>query len=139
MKTTIDFQNRLFDLINSSALKNGITGGVYKSARPITGVMDLKEDVVINCLPVPGDQIQETVGNINIHVKNLDLKIDGKSDKTQPNLSRLNTLTLMAIDIIQDHYAEDFHCDFDSQQLFEEPESNSYYSNIRVNLFSINF
>lgn len=138
MKTTFDFQDKLFELVNASALKTEITGGIYKGNRPIMAVTAQKEDVVINCLPVTRDQLQETIGNINIHVKNLEIAIDGKPDKTQPDNVRLNLLTKMAIDVVTMYYGEDFHCDIEQQLLFEEQSINEHYSNIRVKVFSIN-
>lgn len=138
MKTTFDFQNSLWLLVNASALKLEITGGIYKGSRPNTLVDEQLEDVVINCLPVPRNQLQETIANVNIHVPNLKIEIAGKPDRSQPDNVRLNILTSMAIELVSEYVGDDFHCDFEQQLIFEEDEIYSHYSNIRVKVFSIN-
>jgi hypothetical protein len=55
-----------------------------------------KEDVVINSLPINNSQMQSGVFNVNIHVPNLVLNINGNIDTTQPNHERIKQLTALA-------------------------------------------
>lgn len=138
MKTTFDFEIRLYQLIDNSMLGAEITGRLIKGQRPNMPAGYPLEDVSLTCLPVPNDQVQETVGSINIHVPNLKIQIAGQPDQSQPNHPRLNYLTKLAMEAIKMHVGEDWHCDFEQQLTFEEPEILSTYSSIRVSLYSIN-
>jgi len=136
MRTTFDFVNMVYAALNGNdALKDAIDGDIYKYNRPVDS---RKVDVVINCLPAMNAQLQEAVVNVNIHAPNLALNIVGKQDNTQPDHEKLSAVSAIVIDALKEHDGEDFHCDIERQLLFVEEELHEHYSNIRVQVFSIN-
>src|SRR5688572_11465347 len=99
MRTTFDIVDIIYPVLKTNAaLTAALTGSVYKTdGRPINSD---KEDIVIGSLPINNEQLQQAVMNINIHVPNLDLLLNGVQDKTKPNLKRLKELTALVIGII---------------------------------------
>ncbi len=87
MKTTFDIVNVIYEFLSSANLP--ISGGVYKR-RP-TG--STQEDVVIGSLPINNEQVQQTVLNINVHIPNITVVVNGIQDNTQPDSKRLNEVT----------------------------------------------
>lgn len=135
MKTTLEVIDIIWQLLNGSPLADAITGGVYKNLRPLNTA---KEDVVINCLPVNNAQLQQGVANVNIHVPNLILNVNGVQDKTQPNHARLQLLTGLAIQELLNVWEGDYNLDIEQQTIFADEEANSHYSNIRIQFNNIN-
>ncbi|MEX6691257.1 hypothetical protein QTN47_27355 [Danxiaibacter flavus] len=132
MITTFDIVDIVWNQINNSELKTIITGDVYKEARPVNSNV---EDIVINCLPVNNEQLQEAVANVNIHVPNLKIKVDNIQD-SQPNLERLKDLTRIAVDLLS-AWGEDYNYEVQQQVLFSE--GDQHYLNIRIEFFHINY
>jgi hypothetical protein len=134
MKTPLDIVDILFMHLNGSSLNSSITGIVCKK-RPIDSKL---EDVVINSLGVSNQQLQVAVVNVNIYVPNMQLKIGGKQDNSQPNTARLQELANIAKDLLTDQWAGDYN--FDIQQIVGpiESEEDQHYINIRLEFFSIN-
>ncbi len=135
MKTTIDLVNDVFTLLNVPVLTGAISGKVYKHRRPTNSK---KEDIVVNCLPVTGDQLQTAVVNINIHVANLKLQLNGTTDLSQPDHVRLNAIAGLVTPLIEDASINDLVTSVQQQTVIEEAEIDEHYINIRVNIFNIN-
>lgn len=136
MRTTLDIVDILYQAIKASSLKTAISGGVYKH-RPVNSG---KEDVIINSLPVTGDQLQEGFANVNIHVPNLMLSIGGLQDRTQPDSVRLKALAALAVDTLKNLLAESGDVSFTitNQTVFEEPDIFENYVNIRLKYYAVN-
>jgi len=94
MKTTAFAIDTIWKLVNASALKTALTGGIYKLQRPVNSA---KEDVVINALPLTIDVPQRCDVNVNIYVPNLKLT----NDSTQPNFKRMDTLAALALALLE--------------------------------------
>lgn len=127
--TTLDQNARLFELLTAPdcALKAAITGDVYEEKRFVVQGINNLEDVVINSLPITGDQIQLSVANVNIYVA--DLNINGT---WFANTKRLNDLLKLALIVLYEGYGEGWQFNFSRQDTFDEPESQSNYVNIRI-------
>jgi hypothetical protein len=133
MITTLDIVDIGWDRLHGGILSQTITGGVYKHERPINSD---KEDVVINSLPINNSQMQSGVFNVNIHVPNLVLNINGNIDTTQPNHERIKQLTALAIVELTDVWLNDYNFDVQQQNVIQD--TNDTYSNIRLDFFNIN-
>jgi hypothetical protein len=134
MKTTIDTDNVLYELLKNSSLKSAITGKVYKRQRPVNSVL---EDVVINSLPISNEQLQQCVSNVNVFVPDIQIVTDGVFDKVADEV-RLSELSILAVQILTDGISGDFTWDIQQQTLIKDDESDSHYINIRINFFVSN-
>lgn len=135
MKTTLHIVNILWARLNSSPLKTTVTGGVYKHLRPAGSN---KEDVVINCLPINNEQLQQGIANVNIHVSNKAVSVNGVQDNTQPDHERLEELADLAIEALSDVWEGDYNFDVQSQTIFSDEEAQSHYVNLRIEFNNIN-
>lgn len=130
MKTTFDTEAILFDLLNKSALKNAISGGIYVGdTRPIDSV---DEDVVANTLTMTQDYLpQVAVSNVNIYVSDTQKTIKGKK-QTQANRVRLKALSAMAMTVIRGANIKGLKLIPEGQILLAEKEINQHFVNIRI-------
>lgn len=135
MITTLDLVNLVWQRLNTSQLKTAINGGLYKHRRP-TGSQT--EDVVINSLSINNLDLQTAIVNVNIHVPNITIDVNGVQDSGQPGSERLEELTALAIPILSDVWAGDYNYDVQQQIIIEDQEAGDYYSNIRLEFFNIN-
>lgn len=136
MKSTLTAVNILYQILKlNTGITTAISGKVYKDNRPINSG---KEDIVVNSLPINFEQVQQAVLNVNIHVPNLELNINGVQDNTQPNLARLETITDLVITAVKDHVGSDYWFFIQQQNVFPSDPLGEYYSNIRINFFSEN-
>lgn len=131
MKTTLDIVDILFTALDSSSLKTAITGTLCKHKRDFNSN---KEDVVINSLPVNNEQLQQGIANVNIHVPDIDILINGGSSK-QPNHLRMQELAAIAVDILENNYQANLFFTVQQQQTFEDPAAGDHYINIRIEIF----
>lgn len=128
MKNTYNIVNILVGVLQDAGLT--ITGAVYRQGeRPINSKL---EDVVVNSLPVTNGQVQQTVANVNAHVPNLNININGIGN-AQPDLVRLETITSQVCAAVDEQYFSD-HWFFVQQQSFFS-EAQETYSNIRIEFY----
>lgn len=128
MTTTFDITDLLWTKADSSTLKTSISGGIYKNQRPANSK---KEDVVTNCLPVNNEQLQKTVGNVNVHVPNKLIKVNNVQESV-PDLVRLKQLAAEAIGIYKDNWTGTLNYDVQQQTLIKDEEAGDWYINIRI-------
>lgn len=133
MKTGMDMVQDGFDTLNTDDIVTVITGNLYMYERPKNSQF---EDVVVNSLPITGDQLQQGVFNVNVHVPNLKLAIHGKPDETQPDLVRLKQITALVTERLRDVVGVDYHFSV-SQTILIKDEDYTWYFNIRVNYYSV--
>jgi hypothetical protein len=136
MKTTIHLVDDMYELLNISAVHNSmISGDVFAGSRPVD---HRSEAVSINCLPVTGDQLQKAVVNVNIHVPNLELTINGQPDNSQPNRVRLKIISDIVLPLLKDAVINNTVTQVEGINLIEDTELHEHYLNIRVKTNSIN-
>lgn len=133
MRTTYDAENIIFKTLSASNTLN-ISGDVYKH-RPLNSH---QEDIIVGSLPISNDDIQKAVLNINVHVPNLIVNISGAQDNTQPNLARLNELTRLVWQLLDNQFFNGYWFYVQQQNLFADEQTNEHYSNIRLEFYSIN-
>lgn len=120
-----------------SPLKSAISGDMYKLSLPFDAVKKRRENVVINCLGLPTDQLQHGIVNVNIHVPNLQLTIDGRQDNTQADFERCTQLALIAAEQLKEFYTNDFSAYL--QQIIElQGDDSETILNCRIDFFSLN-
>jgi hypothetical protein len=127
MKTTYDILDRLYAIVNVTAVKALLTGKVYRIARPQGST---KKDIVINTLPIKGDkgyELQEGTANVNIWVE--------KFDNGMPDEATLKALVAAVETAIKAGTSSNEYFDFqiESEDLIHDYNDPRWcYANIRV-------
>lgn len=124
MVTSFEILDWVYQILNSASIGNN--GGLYKLVRPTNSS---KEDIIINSLPTSGISVKTGIININIYVPDINVMINNISS-SQPNTSRLKTLTNKVIQAIEDIVTEDTHFFIESDNVFSE--NNFHFMNLRV-------
>lgn len=133
MRTTLDVVDDLYQALNVPAIKSEIDGDIYKHRRLLNS---RKVDIVINSLPINSEQLQNCIGNVNIHVPDIEVNVDGNIDY-QPDHVKLKELTTLVLGNLE-VWEGDYHFSVQQQTLFKEDGANEHFVNIRVNYYSIN-
>lgn len=128
-RSTFDQDNILYKDLTASALKNAISGGIYKYERPDNSKL---EDVVINSIALTNDDVQLGVANVNIHVPAIEIVVDGKQQR-KPNIKRLATLAGIAIPILKHKVGQDYNYWISSQTTVNNPDTNERFINFTIN------
>lgn len=134
MKTSTEIIDMLYKYLVASPLvtdNDGLTGSVYPLQRPEGSK---KEDLVIGTLSLDGEDVQIGVFNLNLHVPDLQVVIDGKPQR-QPNRSRMRVLSGKLRDAISEHYF-DGACSAWITNIAEikEPNLDDWYVNHRLEI-----
>ncbi len=136
MKTTLDLVDDIFELLDITPVHNVmLSGDVFLNERPDN---HKNECIVINSLPVTGEQLQRGVVNVNITVPNLKLTINGQPDNSQPNRARLKAISAVVIPILEDAFVNDTVTGIQTITLVNDKEIKEHFLNIRVETNSIN-
>lgn len=136
MRNTFNLVDIIYLVLTANAaITSAITGKVYKNARPLNSD---KQDIVVGSLPINAEQIQQAVMNVNVHISNLKISINGVQDNSQPNLIKLEEVTALVIEGLKDKVFSDYWFDIQQQNLFADEATNEHYSNIRINFYSEN-
>jgi hypothetical protein len=135
MITSLEIVDILWAKLNGSPLKAAIDGGIYKNRRPASSE---KQDVVINCLPVNNQQLQTTIANVNIHVPNISIDVNGVQDSSQPDHVKLLALSKIAVGVLKDIWSGDYNFNVQQEVLIQDEEQGDYYINIRIEFYNIN-
>lgn len=134
MKTTLDILLILYKVIsNTSSITSTISGGVYKEQRPVNSD---KEDIVIECESITGEQLQECSPTIKIHVPNKPVFIDNIQDLNQPDNDRINELTTLVLGTVKEYYNNNYWFYAEGQSLV--PEDHEHYTNIKIKFNFLN-
>jgi hypothetical protein len=137
MKTTFELETLLWHYLRESAFATELRGGFYKHKRPIGSQA---EDVVIVSLPINNLEVQTAVVNVNIHVPNMSLKMQGQVDARMPDLKRLKELADIALPLLKEYWDPqgDWCFEVQQQNVFEDEDGSNHYINIRLDFYSIN-
>ncbi|QDK80832.1 hypothetical protein EXU85_20355 [Spirosoma sp. KCTC 42546] len=127
-KTPLDILTILYKLLFASSLKTAITGSVYKQKRPTGSVL---EDVVVNSLPVSGDQLQRGAGNVNIYVPDL-LETVAGTELRIVDTARLKVLAELAVPLLTEFNCQQYRFWLGPTDVFEEPDTGQTYLNFRI-------
>lgn len=131
MRTDIDVIDLLYKLLKP--ISANLSGGIYKFQRPADSN---KEDIVINSLPLASGDIQNGNFNVNIHVPDLNLNINKKNQK-QPNTKRLNELSKLVSERVDEVYNEDYNIWIEWEYTLKDIEiADNHYKNFRIKFIS---
>lgn len=131
MTTTEDIIDILFSRADGSALKTAVTGSICKRKRDGNSRL---EDVVINCLPALNTELQNVIANVNIHVPDIVVSVNGQDDR-QPNSARLKELAAIAVPVFTDVWADEYNYTVQQQHVLEDREAGDHYINLRIEFF----
>ena len=112
-----------------------ISGRVYKNGRPINS---RSEDIVINSLGLNNTQLQTGVLNVNIHVPNEKLRINGIETNDQPNHIRQLAITAIVLSELDEVWDPKGNYVFEVQQHNLIKDEDESFINIRLEIFNIN-
>lgn len=130
MKSGPEVASDTYQLLNVADFTSLITGGVYLVKRPQNSQL---QDVVINALSLTNDQLQKGTINVNVYAPNLQLKIKGKTDTTQPDMQTLAALGKIVLGKIGDIYGGEYRLWVSQPGLIYPDDDGSYFMNIRAN------
>lgn len=126
--TNLEIVDIVWNHLHGSALDTAVSGDVYKHRRAPNSTA---EDVVINCLPINNEQISKTIANVNIHVPDIDVMMNGLTEK-HPNHARLMELANIAMPLLKDKWFDTYHFDVEQQTLIQDREAGDHYINFRI-------
>jgi hypothetical protein len=124
-----DTDDILYTVLSGSvALTSAVSGGIYVGDRPDDSE---KEDITINTLTIPYDRIQSAISNVNIHVPDLRVKINGREQRKK-NRERLRTLSGLVISALEGASVPNLLFWVENQATLREVEIGQHYVNLRV-------
>jgi len=130
MKQTFDTDSILYQILNGSpAILSAISGGVYIDERPDGSEA---EDIVVNTIDLTQEHAPQLgTSNVNIHVSDIDVQINGVQQKKK-NRERLKSLTTIVLDALKSAKIEGLALIVTNQTTIKEPTINQHNVNIRV-------
>lgn len=102
---------------------------IYQFSKPAN--IDPDEFIVLNTLPVPDTELQLTYVNCNIFVKDIYPGVPGNG--------RLKEITDEVLDVFPvSRPGEDIHVFLSDTSVFDDPDSDRFYVNIRLKVMMLN-
>jgi hypothetical protein len=131
----MDLVDSVFHILKNSDILSEITGGIYKYKSPdYDSQNEPKENIVINSLPITAGQLQLIVINVNVHVPNLIITINGQPDRSKPDLIRLDTLAKVITTVLDTCTIPDGTAEIQHQRIIPDPPIYEHYINIRLSI-----
>lgn len=106
MKSDYDIKTDVYKALLNSPIKGAVSGELKKTKRPINSD---KEDIVISVLANRTAQKQEAFVNVNVYVKDLDIK--GQYEENGPRIGQLCQLCFQSL-MVRD---KDFRLSVDTE------------------------
>lgn len=131
MKSDIEIKDILYQIIKGSSLELAITGELYKNQRPTDSD---KEDIVISVLDGLVGQIQSSVINVNIYVRDV-----ARGDDMIENEPRIRELSRLAISTLEDVSGGEYRFSIEKQQCLKVEGIQEHCINNKINLQITNF
>ncbi|MFN3341901.1 MAG: hypothetical protein ACK40M_04345 [Flavobacteriales bacterium] len=135
MKTTFDIDKKIWNRFSGSALAAAISGDIYKMRRPAGSNL---EDIVINNLGLPNQDLQRGIWNVNIFVPNLEVESGSVNDDSIPDTARLEELARLGVDLFDDVQDGDVYYSVQQQQTIFDSETKEHFVNIRIDVITEN-
>ena len=129
--TTLEAIQAVYSHLKATDIQSAITGRMCQISRPKSSD---KEDVVVNCLGMPNDQLQKTIVNVNLFVPDKYVVIDGQH-QLQPDTARLDYLTGLTIPLLTNQRFNGYWFDYQQHRVLHDRESGQHFVNIRVNFY----
>ena len=130
MKTTTHILTALFEVLNTEAVTDLLTGGLHRFKRPEKNAQEGHSDIVLVPLTLVGseDIVDVSPININIYVPSLS---DNQVDET-----KLDEITANVIEVIKAYSASESYyiIEIESQTPITDDREQTFI-NMRVNIF----
>lgn len=132
MKTQVEITDMIYQYLNGTDFANpskgGLSGAIYQLQRPEGSD---KEDLVIGTLSLDMETVQLGVFNLNLHVPNIKVKVNGR-EQSQPNRARMRVLSKLLQDAISELYIETCSAYITMIAEIKEPNLDEWYVNHRL-------
>lgn len=131
MKSGIEVSQDVRSLINIPEVLNNITGKIYLQVLPSTNSVN----IVVACLAVTNQQLQNATVNVNIHSPMLSVDVEGSSPKrnTQvPDLKTFERVASLILPYLDSQWKDEFNTYVESPGVPIRDTDGSYFFNIRV-------
>lgn len=128
MKTTANQDSILYTLINQSALKTFIRGGIYKGERPLDSA---NEDIVISSTAISEGTLQAGVANVNVYIPKIYQNISGKMQYIK-DTRRVDEVLAVARDVLHEAYGKYYSLWTSRQGDFDEPDIKQTRLHFRI-------
>jgi hypothetical protein len=129
MLLSSDTNDILFTVLSASEeLTAAISGGIYNTDRPENSD---KEDITINTISVNGEMPQGGTSNINIHVRDLTLKIKGQEQR-MIDRERLRIIFRLVISVLNAASVEGLIFWVSNETIIVEDAIKQHYTNLRI-------
>lgn len=132
MKLTYDTDTMLANILKGDGvITSTITGGIYSGddARPDNST---KEDIAINTIDLTQEYLPQLgVSNVNIHVPDITLKINGEQQK-KANRARLKQLTELVVKTLKAANIPGVSLVVTNQKELAQTEISQHFVNIRI-------
>lgn len=136
MKTPLHHEETIYALLNVPGVTGTLDDGeMFLTKRPVN---NRKIAIVVKTLATSGEQLQKAVVNVNIHVPNLVINVDGQPDNSQPDRDKLNQVAGAVIEILKDALLNDTITGVGDTVMIDDPELGEHFMNIRIEISSIN-
>ena len=122
-------------LANSTAVINTVKGRIYNNKRSEGN--DVEECIVVNTPWCNHDKPQQGYSNINIHVPDFQITIDGK-EQLQPNLVRMSELTNIVLTTLDNATIEGVSWTKPQETQMQEEAHKEHYINLRIEWINCN-
>lgn len=129
MKTTFDTDLILFQVLKGANIGNN--GGIYKHGERPAG--SCKEDIVVNTIELTQEYVPQIgTSNVNIHVTDRDVLIDGRNQK-QSDSPRLKVLTDEVLAALRSAKISGLKFVTEGQTVIKDQDvAGQHYCNIRI-------
>lgn len=135
MTTTFTVIDAVYSRLVAFGIQQQVSGDIYKLRRPKGSV---KEDVVVNGLPINAAQVQTGLVNVNIHVPNPVLEFSTGTDDSHPDFVRLGALVGWATEVLREWYEDGVAYEVENQGLIQDEATGGWYANIRIRVYAKN-
>lgn len=128
MRTLVDQDQILYDLIKGSALDSATNGGLYKVERPTNSAL---EDIVVSSMLTTDGTLQDGVSNVNIYVSKKNQNIGGTVQLMRDS-KRISELEPIAATVLKESYGDFYSLWVSKIQEFDETEINQTRLSFRI-------
>ena len=130
MKTTTSIVTTLYEILNTDAITDLLTGGLHRFKRPEGNATARKSDVVLVPLTLVGseDIVDVSPTNVNIYAPSL--------SNNQVDEAKLDEITLNVIEVIEAYSSSGNYYTIEIEsQTPETDEREETFINMRLNIF----
>lgn len=128
--TPIETDDIIYRLLAAdTAVNTAVSGRIYPAGERPDG--SLTADIAVNTLALDTNMPQTGTSNVNIHVPDIKLTIDGQQ-QYKTDRETLRTLTALVVEALESSVIEGLQLRISNQNLIAEESIHQHYMNVRV-------